>query len=95
MSMYIVKQFPVITPEQIPSDTQWEITRRVAELTYFNHDLDGWAEELYDELTDEQQLVFLHFLPATDFYSKARVTRIPRKISVRLLLIWASMQTNT
>ena len=56
MSMYIVKQFPVITPEQIPSDTQWEITRRVAELTYFNHDLDGWAEELYDELTDEQQL---------------------------------------
>ena len=56
MSMYIVKQFPVITPEQIPSDTRWEITRRVAELTYFNHDLDGWAEELYDELTDEQQL---------------------------------------
>lgn len=36
-------------------DLQWEITQRVAELTYFNHDLDGWAEELYNELSDEQK----------------------------------------
>lgn len=56
MSNFITKQLPILTDEQIPSDMQWEITRRVAELTYFNHDLDGWAEELYDELTDEQQL---------------------------------------
>ena len=28
----------------------------MAELTYFNHDLDGWAKELFDELTDEQKL---------------------------------------
>ena len=27
----------------------------MAELTYFNHDLDGWAQELFDELTPAQQ----------------------------------------
>ena len=56
MSTFFVKQFPVIPFDQIPADLQWEITRRVAELTYFNHDLDGWAQELFDELTDEQKL---------------------------------------
>lgn len=56
LSLFFFKQFAVLTPEQIPSDAKWEIICRVAELTYFNHDLDGWAEELYDELTDEQQL---------------------------------------
>ncbi len=56
MSVYIAKQLPVITINHIPLDEQWKITRRVAELTYFNHDLDGWAQELYDELTDEQKL---------------------------------------
>lgn len=56
MSTYIVKQFPILPFDTIPEGLRWEITRRVAELTYFNHDLDGWAEELYDELTDEQQL---------------------------------------
>lgn len=55
-SISFVKQFPVIPFDQIPADLQWEITRRVAELTYFNHDLDGWAQELFDELTDEQKL---------------------------------------
>lgn len=55
MSIYIVKQLPVLTLEQIPSDYQWQIVRRVAELCYFNHDLDGWAEELNEELTDEQR----------------------------------------
>ncbi len=55
-SISFVKQFPVIPFDQIPASTQWEITRRVAELTYFNHDLDGWAQELFKELTDEQKL---------------------------------------
>lgn len=55
MSTYFVKQFPVLPFDTIPADLQWEITRRVAELTYFNHDLDGWAEELYEELNDEQK----------------------------------------
>ena len=56
MSTFIVKQLPILAPSQISSENQWEIVRRVSELCYFNHDLDGWAEELYDELTDEQQL---------------------------------------
>ena len=55
MSTYFVKQFPVLTPEQISADWQWQIVRRVAELQYFNHDLDGWAEELWEEMTDEQR----------------------------------------
>ena len=55
-SISFVKQFPVLTPEQIPDEWQFEVVKRVAELCYFNHDLDGWAEELYEELTDEQKL---------------------------------------
>ncbi len=55
-SISFVKQFPVLPFDTIPEDLQWKITRRVAELTYFNHDLDGWAEELYSELTEDQKL---------------------------------------
>lgn len=55
-SISFVKQFPILTPNQIPDDIQWEIVKRVAVLTYFNHDLDGWAEELYEELPFEQQI---------------------------------------
>lgn len=54
-SISFVKQFPVIPFEDISKELQSKIIIRVAELTYFNHDLDGWAEELYDELTDEQK----------------------------------------
>ena len=55
MSTFFVKQFPVLAPDQIPSAAQWQIVRRVAELCYFNHDLDGWAEELWEEMTEEQR----------------------------------------
>lgn len=55
MSTYFVKQFPVLTPEQIPGEWRFEIVKRVAKLCYFNHDLDGWAEELWAELTPEQR----------------------------------------
>jgi len=55
-SISFVKQFPILAPDQIPDDIRWEIIKRVAELTYFNHDLDEWAEELSEELTDEQKL---------------------------------------
>lgn len=55
-SIGYVKQFPMLSPDQIPSNIQWEIVKRVAELCYFNHDLDGWAKELYEELTDEQKI---------------------------------------
>ncbi len=54
-SIGFVKQFPVLTPDQIPSAAQWQIVRRVAELCYFNHDLDGWAEELWEEMTEDQR----------------------------------------
>lgn len=55
-SISFVKQFPILAPDQIPDDIRWEIIKRVAELMYFNHDLDEWAEELSEELTDEQKL---------------------------------------
>lgn len=54
-SINYVKQFPVLTPDQIPSATQWQILKRVAELCYFNHDMDGWASELWDEMNEEQR----------------------------------------
>ena len=54
-SINYVKQFPVLTPEQIPSPMQWQIVKRVAELCYFNHDLDGWATELWEEMNEEQR----------------------------------------
>lgn len=54
-SINYVKQFPVLTPDQIPSATQWQIVKRVAELCYFNHDMDGWASELWEEMSEEQR----------------------------------------
>ena len=56
MSTFFVKQFPVLTPDQIPSAMQWQIVKRVAELCYFNHDMDGWASELWDEMSEEQRM---------------------------------------
>lgn len=55
MNFFYVKQFPVLTPDQIPSTMQWQIVKRVAELCYFNHDMDGWAEELWEEMSEEQR----------------------------------------
>lgn len=55
MNYFLVKQFPVLTPEQIPAELIMPIVSRVAQLCYFNHDLDGWAEELWDEMNEEQR----------------------------------------
>jgi hypothetical protein len=55
MALFIMKQQPVLTSDQIPSATQWKIVKRVAELCYFNHDMDGWASELWDEMNEEQR----------------------------------------
>lgn len=55
VSINYVKQFPVLTPDQIPSTMQWQIVKRVAELCYFNHDMDGWASELWEEMNEEQR----------------------------------------
>ena len=54
-SINYVKQFPVLTPNQISSTMQWQIVKRVAELCYFNHDMDGWASELWEEMSEEQR----------------------------------------
>ncbi len=56
MSLYIVKQFPVLKPSQIPENMIMPIVIRVIQLCYFNHDLDDWVEELYSEMTPEQQM---------------------------------------
>ena len=56
MNLFMLKQLPFLKPQQINEKWQWEIVKRVAELCYFNHDLDGWAEELWNELTIEQQV---------------------------------------
>ena len=58
MSNFITKQLPVLSLEQIPQDMIIEIVSRVAKLCYFNHDLDGWAEELWEELTPEKRAVW-------------------------------------
>ena len=55
MSTFIAKQLPLLTPDQIPSTMQWQIVKRVAELFYFNHDMDGWASELWEEMSEEQR----------------------------------------
>lgn len=55
MSLFIMKQQPTLTHDQIPSAMQWQIVKRVAELCYFNHDMDGWASELWDEMNEEQR----------------------------------------
>lgn len=50
MSFFIVKQLPVLSPCQIElSGWQQAIVERVARLCWFNHDLDGWMEELRKE----------------------------------------------
>ncbi|MCR5568786.1 MAG: hypothetical protein K6G31_05875 [Paludibacteraceae bacterium] len=64
-SISYVKQFPVLTPKQINEKWQTEIITRVAELCYFNHDLDGWAEELAEELSDEQKSLFPNIVNQT------------------------------
>ncbi len=55
MSMFILKQMPFPSPDQISDKIKWEMAKRVIELTYFNHDMDAWAEELWEEMTDEQR----------------------------------------
>ena len=55
MSLFIMKQQPTLTPDQIPYTMQWQIVKRVAELCYFNHDMDGWASELWEEMNEEQR----------------------------------------
>ena len=54
-SIGFVKQFPVLTFDKISDAIKPDIIERVAELCYFNHDLDGWMCELWydEEMTDD------------------------------------------
>lgn len=57
MNFFYVKQFPVLTPEQVSSSGyEQDIVERVARLCWFNHDLDGWMEELRQECPEEYDL---------------------------------------
>lgn len=54
INFFIVKQLPMLRPEQIDEVNQWQLVKRVAELTYFNHDMDEFAKDLSAELSQEQ-----------------------------------------
>lgn len=49
LSPFNVKQFPVLLPAQFTNSTIEIIVERIVELCYFNHDLDGWMEELWND----------------------------------------------
>lgn len=56
-SISFVKQFPVLTTEQVSaSGYEQDIVERVTRLCWFNHDLDGWMEELREECPPEYDL---------------------------------------
>lgn len=55
MAFFIMKQMPFPTPNQISDNLKWEMAKRVIELSYFNHDMDAWAEELWEDMTEEQR----------------------------------------
>ena len=63
-SITFVKQFPVLAPSQFPAWSKPLIVERVAELCYFNYDLDGWMDELWhdDEMTDDIRRLLLRRL---------------------------------
>ncbi len=48
-SISFVKQFPVLRPEQFTDEDKLYIIPRVYELAFFNKDLQGWADELWEE----------------------------------------------
>ena len=57
MASFIMKQMPILTPEQIQeSGYERDIVERVARLCWFNHDLDGWMDELRKECPEEYDL---------------------------------------
>ena len=57
MSFFVVKQLPVLDPDRIPEDIVMPIISRTTQLLYFNHDLDDWAEELWNCLSPVQKEV--------------------------------------
>lgn len=56
INTYIVKQIATLSPEQISDTIVTQILTRVVKLCYFNHDLDKWAEDLWDRMTETQKM---------------------------------------
>lgn len=57
MSTFFVKQLPILTPEQIQvSELGQTIVERVSRLCWFNHDLDGWMDELREDSSEKYDL---------------------------------------
>ncbi len=57
MSNYIIAQLPVLSPDEIhASGVEREIVERVSCLCWFNHDLDGWIDELRNDCPDDYKL---------------------------------------
>ncbi len=57
MGFFMMKQLPFLSPEQIEkSGYEQDIVERVARLCWFNHDLDGWMEELREECPETYNL---------------------------------------
>ncbi len=57
LNLFMLKQLPFLTPEQIQeSGYEQDIVERVARLCWFNHDLDGWMDELRKECPTEYNL---------------------------------------
>jgi SAM-dependent methyltransferase len=49
MADFILKQLPLVTPEEAEASNMREITHNILELTYTSHELKPWAEDLgYD-----------------------------------------------
>ncbi|MDR0893494.1 MAG: restriction endonuclease [Mediterranea sp.] len=82
MNFFIVKQLPVLSPEQlIASSFYMEIVKRVAELCYFNHDLDGWATELWEEMDEVQRTQLPQLGSLTPFvYDEARRAQLQAEL---------------
>lgn len=55
MTIFTIKQLPILPPSSIPEAARWAIVRSVAELVYWNHDLDAFARELYAALPPAQR----------------------------------------
>jgi len=78
MGFFMMKQLPFLTPAQILDWAKPLIIERVAELCYFNHDLDGWMDELWHdkEMTDDIRTAMLDRLEQCNglYFNKGKLS---------------------
>lgn len=53
MNTFFVKQFPVLLQDSFHENDKRFILERAFELNFFNYDLQGWADEIWEEADDE------------------------------------------